>query len=124
QISEHLFAAGVKMEWEVENAGPAILPLAAAHTVRSVVREAVQNALKHGQPRSIRVAVRLDEDAIALTVADNGSGFDPGSVQAGNGLANMQARVTSLGGRFNVASGTEGTRIEAQFPVDIVRITQ
>ena len=124
QISEHLFAAGVKMKWEVENAGPAILPLAAAHTVRSVVREAVQNALKHGQPRSIRVAVRLDEDAIALTVADNGSGFDPGSVQAGNGLANMQARVTSLGGRFNVASGTEGTRIEAQFPVDIVRITQ
>lgn len=124
QISEHLFAAGVKMEWRVENAGPAVLPLAAAHTVRSVVREAVQNALKHGKPRSIRVAVRLDEDAIALTVADNGSGFDPGSVQAGNGLANMQARVTSLGGRFNVASGTEGTRIEAQFPVDIVRITQ
>ena len=124
QISEHLFAAGVKMKWEVESAGPAILPLAAAHTVRSVVREAVQNALKHGQPKSIRVTVRLDEDAIALTVADNGSGFDPGSVQAGNGLANMQARVTSLGGRFNVASGTEGTRIEAQFPVDIVRITQ
>ena len=124
QISEHLFAAGVKMKWEVESAGPAILPLAAAHTVRSVVREAVQNALKHGQPKSIRVTVRLDEDAIALTVADDGSGFDPSSVQTGNGLANMQARVTSLGGRFNVASGTEGTRIEARFPVDIVRITQ
>ena len=124
QISEHLFAAGVKMKWEVESAGPAILPLAAAHTVRSVVREAVQNALKHGQPKSIRVTVRLDEDAIALTVADDGSGFDPSSVQTGNGLANMQARVTSLGGRFNVASGVEGTRIEARFPVDIVRITQ
>src|SRR5690606_40851782 len=80
QISEHLFAAGVKMKWEVESAGPAILPLAAAHTVRSVVREAVQNALKHGQPKSIRVTVRLDEGAIALTVADDGSGFDPSSV--------------------------------------------
>ena len=124
QISEHLFAAGVKMKWEVENAGPAILPLAAAHTVRSVVREAVQNALKHGQPEAIRVTIRLDEDAIALTVADDGGGFDPGSVQTGNGLANMQARVTSLGGRLNIASGAEGTLIEARFPVDIVRITQ
>lgn len=124
QISEHLFSAGVKMKWEVENAGPAILPLAAAHTVRSVVREAVQNALKHGQPEAIRVTIRLDEDAIVLTVADDGGGFDPGSVQTGNGLANMQARVTSLGGRLNIASGAEGTLIEARFPVDIVRITQ
>jgi two-component system sensor histidine kinase DevS len=104
--------------------GPAILPLAAAHMVRSVVREAVQNALKHGQPEAISVTIRLDEDAIALTVADDGGGFDPSSVQTGNGLANMQARVTSLGGRINIASGAEGTRIEAQFPVDIVRITQ
>ena len=108
----------------METAGPAILPLAAAHTVRSVVREAVQNALKHGQPEAISVTIRLDEDAIALTVADDGGGFDPSSVQTGNGLANMQARVTSLGGRINIASGAEGTRIEAQFPVDIVRITQ
>ncbi len=124
QISEHLFAAGVKMKWEVETAGPAILPLAAAHTVRSVVREAVQNALKHGQPEAISVTIRLDEDAIALTVADDGGGFDPSSARTGNGLANMQARVTSLGGRINIASGAEGTRIEARFPVDIVRITQ
>lgn len=124
QISEHLFAAGVEMEWRVENAGAAVLPLTAAHTVRSVIREAVQNALKHGQPKAIRVTVRLDGNIIFLSVADDGGGFDPGNVQAGNGLANMQARVTSLGGRFSVASGAEGTRIEAQFPVDIERITQ
>lgn len=124
QISEHLFAAGVKMKWEVENAGPAILPLAAAHTVRSVVREAVQNALKHGQPDTIRITVRLKEDTIALTVADDGAGFDPASVQAGNGLANIQARVTSLGGQFNVSSGADGTGIEVHFPVNVVRIGQ
>jgi len=124
QISEHLFAAGVKMKWTVENAGSAILPLTAAHTVRSVVREAVQNALKHGQPETISVTVRLEGDIIKLSVTDDGAGFDPGSVQAGNGLANMQARVTSLGGRFNVASGAVGTRIEAEFAIDVARIAQ
>jgi two-component system sensor histidine kinase DevS len=124
QISEHLFAAGVKMKWEAENAGPAILPLAAAHTVRSVVREAVQNALKHGQPEMIDIAIRLDGKSIILSVADDGGGFDPGSVQAGNGLANMQVRVTGLGGQFDVTSGAEGTRIEARFVIDSVRYTQ
>lgn len=124
QISEHLFAAGVGMEWQVECTQPAVLPLATVHTLRSVVREAVQNALKHGQAKTIRITVRLDEGAIAVSIADDGRGFDPGSVQTGNGLANMQARVTSLHGRFNVASGADGTRIEAQIPVDIARSTR
>lgn len=124
QISEHLFAAGVGMEWQVECTQPAVLPLATVHTLRSVVREAVQNALKHGQAKTIRITVRLDEGAIAVSIADDGRGYDPGSVQTGNGLANMQARVTSLHGRFNVASGADGTRIEAQIPVDIARSTR
>ena len=121
QISEHLFAAGVAMEWKVENAGSAVLPLNLAHTLRSVVREAVQNALKHGQPKTIAIALRHDGDTIALSIVDDGAGFDPDQVQAGNGLTNMQARMTSLGGQFSITSGTDGTRIEARLPIDTSR---
>ncbi|WP_158541538.1 sensor histidine kinase [Pelagibacterium lacus] len=124
QISEHLFAAGVAMEWRAESAGPAVLPLATAHTLRSIVREAVHNALKHGKARTISIVVRLEGEAIAMSVADDGSGFDPDRVQAGNGLANMQARVSGLGGRLTVASGAGGTRIAAVFPADTERNTQ
>ncbi|WP_116655116.1 sensor histidine kinase [Pelagibacterium sediminicola] len=121
QISEHLFAAGVKMDWRAQNGASTILPLATAHTLRSIVREAVQNALKHAGATSIRIAVTLDDGAIAVSVADDGEGFDPDAVRGGNGLANMRARVTSLGGRFHIESTAGGTRVEAQFPIDAVR---
>jgi len=116
QISEHLFAAGVAMDWRAEIAGDAKLPLAAAHAVRSVVREAVQNALKHANATRVRIVVGLDPDAIAIAVEDDGVGFDPDTAKAGNGLANMRARVSGLDGRFNVTSAAGSTRIEARFP--------
>lgn len=121
QISEHLFAAGVTMDWHTESGKLTILPLATAHTLRSIVREAVQNALKHADATLIRIAVQLHDGVIAVTVADDGGGFDPDAVQGGNGLANMRARVTSLGGRFRVESAAGGTCVEAQFPIDAVR---
>lgn len=124
QISEHLFAAGVKMEWQVESAETTVLPLSTAHTMRSVIREAVQNALRHGQAKTIRIAIRQHEGTMEMSVCDDGGGFDPGNVQAGNGLANMQARVTSLRGRFNVTSDKDGTRLEVRFPVDTGRNVQ
>jgi signal transduction histidine kinase len=124
QISEHLFAAGVAMEWRADSAAPAVLPLAAAHTLRSLIREAVQNALKHAGARTIRINVRLDADVISICVADDGRGFEPASAPLGNGLANMQARVTSLGGCFEVTSGAGGVRVAAQFPVNLVRKPQ
>lgn len=121
QIADHLYAADVAMGWTVEQDAPAVLPLAAAHTLRSVIREAVQNALRHASPGLIDIAVRLEGTTLALTVRDDGRGFDRATVRPGNGLTNMQARVTSLGGRFEVESGAGGTRIAATFPVDLVR---
>ncbi len=121
QISEHLFAAGVKMDWHADSGAPTVLPLATTHTLRSIVREAVQNALKHSGATAIRIAVKRDDGLIAVTVADDGAGFDPDAVQGGNGLANMRARVTSLGGRFHIESTAGGTRVETQFPFAAVR---
>lgn len=121
QISEHLFDAGVKMEWHANSGAQAVLPLATTHTLRSIIREAVQNALKHSGATAILIAVHRDGGMIAVAVTDNGSGFDPEAVQYGNGLANMRARVTSLGGRFHIVSTPDGTRVETRFPMAATR---
>lgn len=105
----------------VQGSKPTVLPLAATHTLRSVVREAVQNALKHAGATSIRIAIDLDDGVVTVTVIDDGGGFDPDAVRAGNGLANMRERVTSLGGRFHVESADGGTHVEAQFPIETAR---
>ncbi len=116
QISEHVFAAGMRMEWVVEGGDSVILPLANAHTLRSVVREAVQNALKHADAGLVRIVIRQGDDAIFVRVEDDGKGFDISADYRGNGLENMRARIIALGGDLSMISGAGGTRIEARFP--------
>lgn len=118
QISEHLFAAGIEMHWTSESEETAVLPLQAAHTLRSIVREAVQNALKHAGASTMSIAIRLTDGLLSIVVADNGKGFDPAAVALGNGLENMRSRVTSLGGQFAIELDGTGTAIRASMPVE------
>jgi two-component system sensor histidine kinase MtrB len=43
-----------------------------------VLRNLVVNALEHGEGRPVRVTVRMDDDAVAVTVRDHGVGLKPG----------------------------------------------
>lgn len=54
------------------------------HWIGLALREAVANAIKHGNRldagKRVDVAVRLAEDAVEIRVADEGHGFDPDRV--------------------------------------------
>jgi signal transduction histidine kinase len=81
-----------------------------------VVSEALTNAGKHSQARTIRVALGADEEQLVLSVVDDGvGGAEPA---AGSGLAGLADRVAALGGRFSVETPREGgTRIDVRFPL-------
>lgn len=117
QISEHLHAAGSRLDWQASSDGQTVLPLQAAHTLRSILREAVQNVLKHAKATTIGITVRHQGGLITVTVVDDGVGFDPAGEQVGNGLINMRARVESLGGSFEISGKAKGTHVHAQFPI-------
>ncbi len=84
-----------------------------------LVREAISNALRHGRAKNITLRLHEGDNAVCLLVQDDGCGFET-SVRkdGGHGLANMQARAESMGGRLNFASapGT-GTRIVLTLPI-------
>lgn len=122
QISEHLHVAGVILDWHAESEGEEGLTLQTAHALRSIVREAVQNALKHAEAGRIAVTVRRDAAEIFVEIVDDGKGFDIRKAQRGNGLTNMEERVAGLGGRFEVTSDAAGTRIIARFPLNTGRM--
>lgn len=83
-----------------------------------VVEEAVTNALRHGGAHSLRVALDLDVDCLAVAVVDDGSGFDAVASGAGSGTKRLQERLALIGGRLNVSSVPgEGTRVEARVPI-------
>ena len=83
-----------------------------------ILQEAVGNALRHGEAR--HVAVRLSDDGrrFAMSVSDDGCGFDPAAVRGESGhmgLSNMQTRAEAIGGSFSVKSRPgEGTTVEVE----------
>jgi signal transduction histidine kinase len=90
------------------------LPAAVEETLYWIAQEALNNALKHAQPSSVIVTLRMD-DRVALEVADDGSGFDPRGVERGGGLGlvSMRERADKVGGTLSIHSAPgEGTRIE------------
>jgi two-component system NarL family sensor kinase len=70
----------------------------------------------------------VDGADLCLGIADNGHGFsheesDARAQYSGNGLTNMRQRVESLGGRWDLESGNEGTRISIRIPTRLFRMT-
>lgn len=85
-----------------------------------IAQEAVTNAVHHGRPTRIDISVSYDERQVALTIADDGCGFDtnaPTSAPHDNehfGLVTMRERAEHVRGglRIESAPGT-GTIVHA-----------
>ncbi len=87
-----------------------------------VVQESVRNSIRHSGASAVQVEVRYGLRELALSVADDGCGFDPGAVdELGSdhfGLLGMSERMRVLGGALAVRSSPgAGTRVEAQVPL-------
>jgi signal transduction histidine kinase len=78
-----------------------------------------QNAAKHArQGASATVHLREADGDVSFTVEDDGAGFDPGTVERGNGLTNLADRVAAVGGTLTIDSASgQGTRVTANIPV-------
>ena len=87
-----------------------------------VAQEALANSERHAGARRIDVTLARGAGRVALTVADDGRGFEPQAVashpQRGIGLRNMSERMEAIGGRLAIASSGAGTTIEATVAID------
>ena len=88
---------------------PANLPLDLTLSVFRVVQEAVQNALKHGRARTVTVDLRGGSNVLALTVSDDGVGFDVDAAWGeGLGLISMGERIEAIEGTLDIRSTPGG----------------
>jgi signal transduction histidine kinase len=105
---------------EVDCVGKPALTTATRQSLERIVREAVSNAVRHGQASVVRVEIRA-EDALQVAVVDDGRGFDTTRERKRDsfGLISMQERVEAMEGRFEITSQPgEGTRVEVTVPND------
>jgi hypothetical protein len=81
------------------------LPPQAVAAMRSILREAVGNALRHAEATTVGIRLGDVASGLVLMVADDGNGFDPETAPAGNGLRNMRSRATALHGHDDGFAG-------------------
>jgi signal transduction histidine kinase len=90
------------------------LPEEVQVTLYRVAQEALHNIIKHAQATEVKIELVCDEQNVALTIRDNGRGFEGnGSVTTGMGLQIMRERVRAIHGQLRVdSSPPKGTTVE------------
>jgi signal transduction histidine kinase len=76
-------------------------------TVYYCAYELVNNSFRHSGAESINVQLLQDRDRLALTVQDNGCGFDKQNVTRGSGLKNIRDRITAFNGKMDIVSAPD-----------------
>jgi signal transduction histidine kinase len=86
-------------------------------TVCAVVREALNNTLRHAGHAHARVEIRRDRDTIVVNVRDDGPrpGWQP-QPGAGHGLHGLRERVYALDGTLHAAAAGDGWLLTARLP--------
>lgn len=92
-----------------------------------IAQEALNNVVRHAGACYVDVNLDVEEDQIRLRIADDGRGFDPGSINPSHGrhlgLISMRERAAELGGRLEVRSQPgQGTEIMMTVPNNGARL--
>jgi signal transduction histidine kinase len=94
------------------------MPSAVSDESFLILREAIRNALGHGQPATVLVRVDIAPHELRAVVVDDGMGFDSRQGSSGVGLSSMQERAALMGGTVTVSSQPgRGTQVELLVPL-------
>jgi signal transduction histidine kinase len=115
--TRRLFEDGpTELTFEAAGADQGTIGRSAALSVFRLIREALNNALKHSQASKVCLRLEFGQD-LHLVLQDNGQGLQGHSGQ-GRGLTGMAKRMDDLGGRLDISSPESGgVRIEARLPL-------
>jgi len=105
---------------ECDSPGLALDPKPSLHLFR-LVQEAVNNSVRHGKAKNIRIGLFSEKRVLRVTVVDDGIGLsEKTSNQPGVGLRIMQQRARMLGASLTVerAALEGGTVVNCICPID------
>jgi two-component system sensor histidine kinase UhpB len=114
--------AGLEAHFEAADA-PQELPPDTETACFRVAQEAINNVLRHARARNLWVRIFAAGDGLAISVRDDGRGFDLDEVRERSanggslGLIGMEERMALAGGRLELRSAPgQGTVLLATFP--------
>lgn len=90
------------------------------HNIFLIVKEALNNALKHSAAREVHLLVKISTNTLEICIDDNGEGFvlNNGEISERRGLGNMRQRAEMLGGTLSIESASrKGTTVRLTVPL-------
>ncbi len=99
------------------------------HNLFLCLKEALTNVVRHSGATMVVLTIRAESGELSVEIADNGRGLVPASAEpgcpprpgGGNGLANLRARMTRIGGTCGIASSPEtGCTVSFKVPLSAV----
>jgi two-component system, NarL family, sensor histidine kinase UhpB len=124
EFVSRLSQTGLEADWESPNDDELTQTLSARTYVQTtrILREAVNNIIKHSQASRCSVTAGLAGGDFQLAIQDNGKGIsseDDKRLDRGHGMASMKHRAKQLHGQCLVESGPGlGTVIRLTLPLD------
>ncbi len=92
-----------------------------------IAQEALQNAVKYSKASQINVQINYEENAVTLSVKDNGCGYNPSKSldqntesrrPKGLGIRSMEYRTNQIGGTFKIKTAIgNGTQVVVKIPI-------
>lgn len=116
---DYLRAAGVRCLLDVpEHTPQREVPSNVRHNLFLVVKEALQNVVKHAQATAVWLRISATGQGLRVVIEDNGRGFESVTENAlTDGLRNMRQRMDEIGGIYRIQSRVgQGTEIIVELP--------
>jgi PAS domain S-box-containing protein len=99
---------GVRAHFSTSLREPLTLDDGAATHLYRIAQEAFTNAIRHGRVTQVTIDLATADGTLALSVQDNGRGFDERNVSNGMGMKLMRYRAQMLGGDVTIANNEGG----------------
>lgn len=117
-------ATGLAVECRVNGIGNRRPPATLETACYRIAQEGLNNAVRHGQAKSVQIQVDSDGKLLRLVIHDDGVGFDADEARRRSGrgshlgLISMEERARLAGGRMRLRSvAGAGTILTAIFPL-------
>ncbi len=84
-----------------------------------LIQEAINNAIKHADATEIKISMKQSDNSYKIEVEDNGKGISTDELNHGNGMSNMQNRISEIGGELKIDSKPgKGTKLIFEWTID------
>ncbi|MYB83336.1 MAG: hypothetical protein F4X54_01060 [Chloroflexi bacterium] len=74
----------------------------------AIAHNAMANALRHASAEKVTITLDFRDDALRMSISDDGVGLPSDYAERGRGFTNMEADAEQMGGTLEVSSGESG----------------